>query len=191
MNPVKGQSSEDHFIAKKWVFQDHNFFQFYRYLLTPNIRPNISLNNHSEVLGSDSSLKSNRSFITDNTKKQRILVVDDDRDISNLYKLSLEHDGFIVYSFNDPLLALSNYKAGAYDLLLLDINMPQMNGFELYQKIRLVDDYTKVCFISAFEEYETEFRKLFPDLNEADCYIRKPIELESLTKKVKSRLQSN
>ncbi len=191
MNPVKGQSSEDHFIAKKWVFQDHNFFQFYHYLLTPNIRPNISLNNHSEVLGSDSSLKSNSSFITDNTKKQRILVVDDDRDISNLYKLSLEHDGFIVYSFNDPLLALSNYKAGAYDLLLLDINMPQMNGFELYQKIRLVDDYTKVCFISAFEEYETEFRKLFPDLNEADCYIRKPIELESLTKKVKSRLQSN
>ena len=191
MRPVKGQSSEDHFIAKKWVFRDHNFFQFYHYLLTPNIRPNISLNNHSEVLGSDSSLKSNSSFITDNTKKQRILVVDDDRDISNLYKLSLEHDGFIVYSFNDPLLALSNYKAGAYDLLLLDINMPQMNGFELYQKIRLVDDYTKVCFISAFEEYETEFRKLFPDLNEADCYIRKPIELESLTKKVKSRLQSN
>jgi CheY-like chemotaxis protein len=187
MNPVKGQSSEDHFIAKKWVFQDHNFFQFYHYLLTPN----ISLNNHSEVLGSDSSLKSNSSFITDNTKKQRILVVDDDRDISNLYKLSLEHDGFIVYSFNDPLLALSNYKAGAYDLLLLDINMPQMNGFELYQKIRLVDDYTKVCFISAFEEYETEFRELFPDLNEADCYIRKPIELESLTKKVKSRLWSN
>jgi CheY-like chemotaxis protein len=191
MNPVKGQSSEDHFIAKKWVFQDHNFFQFYHYILTPNIRPNISLNNHSEVLGSDSSLKSNSSFITDNTKKQRILVVDDDRDISNLYKLSLEHDGFIVYSFNDPLLALSNYKAGAYDLLLLDINMPQMNGFELYQKIRLVDDYPKICFISAFEEYETEFRKLFPDLNEADCYIRKPIELESLTKKVKSRLWSN
>jgi CheY-like chemotaxis protein len=192
MNPVKGQYSEDRFPKIKGVFQDHNFFQFYHYILTPNIRPNISLNNtHSEVRGSDSSLKSNNSFITDNTKKQRILVVDDDRDISNLYKLSLEHDGFIVYSFNDPLLALSNYKAGAYDLLLLDINMPQMNGFELYQKIRLVDDYTKVCFISAFEEYETEFRELFPDLNEADCYIRKPIELESLTKKVKSRLQSN
>jgi DNA-binding response OmpR family regulator len=155
------------------------------------IRPNISLNNHSEVRGSDSSIRSNNSFITDNTKKQRILVVDDDRDISNLYKLSLEHDGFIVYSFNDPLLALSNYKAGAYDLLLFDIHMPQMNGFELYQKIRLVDDYTKVCFISAFEEYETKFKELFPDLNEADCFIRKPIELESLTKKVKSRLQSN
>ena len=191
MNPVKGQYSEDRFPKIKGVFQDHNFFQFYHYVLAPNIRPNISLNNQSKVRGGDSSLKSNSSFITDNTKKQRILVVDDDRDISNLYKLSLEHDGFIVYSFNDPLLALSNYKAGAYDLLLLDINMPQMNGFELYQKIRLVDDYTKVCFISAFEEYETKFKELFPDLNEADCFIRKPIELESLTKKVKSRLQSN
>ena len=83
------------------------------------------------------------------------------------------------------MLALSSYKAGAYDLLLLDINMPQMNGFELYQKIRLVDDYAKVCFISAFKEYETEFRELFPDLNEADYFIRKPIELESLTKKSK------
>ncbi|NAL78702.1 hypothetical protein DYY65_10750 [Nitrososphaera sp. AFS] len=51
----------------------------------------------------------------------------------------------------------------------------QMNGFELYQKIRLVDDYTQICFISAFEEYENKFRKLFPDLNEADCFVRKPI----------------
>jgi two-component SAPR family response regulator len=62
--------------------------------------------------------------------------------------------------------------------------MPQMNGFELYQKIRLVDDYTKVSFISAFEEYETEFKELFPDLNESDCFIRKPIELESLTNRI-------
>jgi DNA-binding response OmpR family regulator len=116
--------------------------------------------------------------------------VDDDRDIANLYKLSLERDGFVVDSFNDPLLALSGYEAGAYDLLILDIKMPQMNGFELYQKIRLADAHTKVYFISAFEEYQTEFKELFPDLKEADCFIRKPIELESLTKKVKSLLQS-
>ena len=187
MDPVKGQYSEDRFLKIKGVVQDHNFFQFYHYVLTPNIRPNIGLDNHSAFRGSDSS-KSNNRFITDNTEKQRILVVDDDCDISNLYKLSLEHDGFIVHSFNDPLLALSSYKAGSYDLLPLDISMPQMNGFELYQKIRLADDHTKVCFISAFDEYETEFKELFPDLNEADCFIRKPIELESLTKKVKSRL---
>jgi CheY-like chemotaxis protein len=195
MKSVKGQLSEYRFRAKiKGVFQDHNFFQSYHHVLIPNhhvLIPNVSLNDHSGVRGSDSSLRSNNSFITDNTEKQRILVVDDDPDIANLYKLSLEHDGFIVHSFNDPSLALSNYKTGAYSLLLLDIKMPQMSGFELYQKIRLVDDYTKVCFITAFEEYQTEFKELFPDLNEADCFIRKPIELEFLTKKVKSRLQSN
>lgn len=68
-----------------------------------------------------------------NNHTQRILLVDDDADISNLFKLSLERDGFVVDTFNDPLLAL-NYKAGAYDLLLLDIKMPNMNGFELFQK---------------------------------------------------------
>jgi two-component system response regulator ChvI len=114
--------------------------------------------------------------------------VDDDPDIAYLYKLSLESDGFVVHSFNDPLLVLSNYKAGAYDLLLLDIKMPHMNGFELYQKIRLADNHAKVCFIIAFEEYHKEFKELFPGLKEADCFIRKPIELESLTKKVKSLL---
>ena len=187
MNSVKGQSSKNLFRTKiKGVFQDHNFFQSYHHVLIPN----VSLNDHLEVRGSDSALalRSNNSFGTGNTEKQRILVVDDDLDIANLYKLSLEHDGFVVHSFNDPLLALSSYKAGAYNLLLLDIKMPQMNGFELYQKIRLVDDYTKVCFISAFEEYHTEFKKLFPNLTEADCFIRKPIELESLTKKVRSML---
>jgi hypothetical protein len=68
MNPVKGQSSEDRFPKIKGVFQDHSFFQFYNYVLTPNIKPNISLNNHSKVRGGDSSLRSNNSFITDNTE---------------------------------------------------------------------------------------------------------------------------
>jgi two-component system response regulator ChvI len=119
----------------------------------------------------------------------RILLVDDDPDIANLYKLSLESDGFIVNTFNDPLLLLANYKVGEYDLLLFDIKMPHMDGFELYQKIRLVDDRTKICFISAFEEYDTIFKELFPDLKESDCFIRKPIDSESLTKKVNSRLR--
>lgn len=119
----------------------------------------------------------------------RILVVDDDPDIANLYKLSLESDGFIVNTFNDPLLLLANYKVGEYDLLLFDIRMPHMDGFELYQKIRLVDDRTKICFISAFEEYHTRFKELFPDLKESDCFIRKPIDSESLTNKVNSRLR--
>jgi DNA-binding response OmpR family regulator len=119
------------------------------------------------------------------------MIVDDELDIANLYKLSLERDGFFVEIFNDPLLALSSYKTGAYDLLLLDINMPRMNGFELYQEIlsRHLDNHVKVCFIIAFEEYDNQFKELFPGLEVADYFIRKPIALKTLTEKVKSRLQ--
>ena len=119
------------------------------------------------------------------------MIVDDDMDIANLYKLSLERDGFFVEIFNDLLLVLSRYKAGAYDLLLLDISMPKMNGFKLYQEIlsRHSDYHVKVCFVTAFEEYDNQFKELFPGLEEADCFIRKPIALKALTEKVKSRLQ--
>ena len=105
-----------------------------------------------------------------------------------MYKLSLEHDGFVVDAFNDPLLALSNYKVGTYDLLLIDIKMPHMNGFELYEKLRNMGDKPKVCFITAFEEFNKDFKKLFPNSKEKGCFLRKPIELDSLTKAVKSEL---
>ena len=76
-------------------------------------------------------------------------------------------------------------------MLLLDINMPRLNGFKLYQEIlsRHSDNHVKVCFITAFEEYNNQFKDLFPVLEEADCFIRKPIALRDLTEKVKSRLQ--
>lgn len=128
------------------------------------------------------------SLSATNNRTQRILLVDDDADISNLFRLSLERDGFVVDTFNDPLLALFNYKAGAYDLLLLDIKMPNMNGFELFQKIKSLDDKVKVCFVTAFEESNIEFRRLFPNMEEGDCFITKPIELRALAQKVKSQL---
>jgi two-component SAPR family response regulator len=78
------------------------------------------------------------------------------------------------------LLALANYKTGVYDLLLVDIKMPGLNGFKLY---------VKICFITAFEEYLDEFKELFPAFDEVDCFIRKPIALKALSEKVKSRLQ--
>jgi DNA-binding response OmpR family regulator len=125
-------------------------------------------------------------------RKNRILIVDDEDDINLLFKMVLEDNGFKVDTFNDPLIALQNFTAGSYDLLLLDMLMPGMNGFELYQKMRVIDDKAKVCFLTASGINQEEFRKkaacsvtiAYPE----DCFIIKPIENEELIKTVKSQL---
>jgi CheY-like chemotaxis protein len=128
---------------------------------------------------------------TSSNSQNRIMIVDDENDIARLFAVSLERNGFVVDVFNDPLSALSNYKAGLYDLLLLDIRMPNMSGFELYQKIKDMDDKAKVCFITAYEESQNEMKKLFPNLEEVDCFVRKPIEMHNLVKIVRSKLDYN
>jgi two-component system, OmpR family, response regulator ChvI len=120
-------------------------------------------------------------------KMTKILIVDDDTDITLAFKKGLENDGFKVDAFNDPLEALSNFEASNYDLLLLDIRMPKMNGFELYKEMDRIDNGVKVCFITAFEVYYEALREVFPSL-EVECFIRKPIEIGSLVKKIKQEL---
>jgi CheY-like chemotaxis protein len=130
------------------------------------------------------------------SQKKRILVVDDEVDITTIFKLALERVDFQVDVYNDPLLALTDYKAGMYDLLLFDIRMPGMNGFELYRKIKDIEEEEKkvkngkprVCFITAFEEFRSEFKETFPTVEEVDCFLKKPIPMPDLVKKVKSQL---
>ena len=87
-----------------------------------------------------------------------------------------------VYTFNDPIDVVSNYnKPGMYELLVIDIVMPKMNGFELYEKIKKVDDKVKACFITVHEIYYESLRELFPCF-ELDCFIKKPIQNEDLVK---------
>jgi two-component system catabolic regulation response regulator CreB/two-component system response regulator ChvI len=128
------------------------------------------------------------------SQEKRIFVVDDEVDITTVFKLGLEEADLQVDVYNDPLLALSDYKPGIYDLLLLDIKMPKMNGFELYKKIKDIeggydDEYKpRVCFITAYEGYRNQFNELFPTLEEVDCFLKKPISLPDLVKAVKSQL---
>src|SRR5918911_2909684 len=115
---------------------------------------------------------------------RRILIVDDEPDITSTFNMILEMNGFEVDSYNDPLLALSNFKPDSYGLALLDIRMPKMNGFELYKRIKDIDKNVEVCFITAFEDYREEFKGAFPELEEAKYLIRKPKAIEDLVKHV-------
>jgi CheY-like chemotaxis protein len=92
-------------------------------------------------------------------KGKRILLVDDEADITTAFKITLEDAGFIVHDYNDPLIALSEFKPGYYDLVILDIKMQEMNGFELYANMRKVDNQVKFCFITAGEMYYDKVRK--------------------------------
>ncbi len=120
---------------------------------------------------------------------KKILIVDDEPDVTRTFKLGLEESGFKVETSNDPETALSNFKPGKYDLLLLDIKMPKMNGFELYEKIKKIDGNakTKVCFITAFEVYYQSLREQFPD-TKIECYIKKPIQITDLSERLHAEL---
>jgi two-component system catabolic regulation response regulator CreB/two-component system response regulator ChvI len=122
--------------------------------------------------------------------KKRIMLVDDEPDIILGFKIGLEDNGFIVDAFNDPELALSNFKAGSYDLLLLDIRMPKMDGFDLYNEMRKIDNKVSVCFMTAFDElYLEQFKKRFPTMDPR-CFVQKPITIDDLIKDVKTKLNS-
>jgi two-component system, OmpR family, response regulator ChvI len=118
------------------------------------------------------------------TKKYRVMIVDDEQDITTIFKIGLENNQFIVTTFNDPLQALSKFRSGLYELLILDIRMPGMNGFQLYRKIREIDNKVKVCFLTAFDESSGEFKSSFPFLEEVKCYLKKPITVQDLVKRL-------
>jgi DNA-binding response OmpR family regulator len=120
--------------------------------------------------------------------KNKILIVDDDPDITSSFDLSLEDTGlFEVETYNDSTKALSNFQANSYDLVLLDIKMPKMNGFELCDKIRKLDGNVKVCFISAFDPYSNELKEQFLS-SKIECFIPKPIETKELVKRIEVEL---
>ena len=124
-----------------------------------------------------------------NNNNKRILVVDDEPDLTQVSTLALEYHGFKVDSFNDPQEALSKFKPGSYDLIILDIKMPKMDGFELYHEIKKKDDNAKVCFLTASELYYEEFRKEEYCALDRNLFIQKPIDNEDLVKQINKMLK--
>ena len=123
-----------------------------------------------------------------NVRKVRILIVDDDPDITKTFGLVLEDSGlYEVDTYNDPLAALQNFKPNSYDLAILDIRMPNMNGFELFYEMERIDNKVKVCFISAYDMDDKALREQFPSM-QMKSFLSKPIAVSDLIKKVETEL---
>jgi CheY-like chemotaxis protein len=126
---------------------------------------------------------------------KRILIVDDDADLTLTFKEVIEDSNnnidvnkrIEVYTSNDPIVALSDFKPNFYDLLLVDINMPHLNGFELCEKILVIDINVRICFMSAVEINREGLREIYPSLG-LGCFIRKPVTIDYLLERIRSEL---
>jgi DNA-binding response OmpR family regulator len=130
------------------------------------------------------------STTEENARKKRILLVDDELDITLAIKAALEESEFLqVEAFYDPVLALSRFKAGAYDLAILDIKMPGIDGFELHRKLRKTDNKLKICFLTAAElsHYRETDSDIIDELGK-DYFVAKPVETTDLINRLKVML---
>ena len=145
------------------------------------------MSNHAELKKRERSL-----FV------KSILIIDDNPDITLTFKKGLEAENnktsennnifFEVSAYDDPILALSEFKPDYYDLMLIDINMPKMNGFDFCVKALEIDASPSVCFMSSDLMSQEALRKQYPSLS-VGCFIEKPITIENLVKRVKSELE--
>jgi DNA-binding response OmpR family regulator len=120
----------------------------------------------------------------------RILLVDDDKDVGRTYELILESHGFDVDCFTDPAMALEQFKPNLYDLTILDIKMPDPNGFKLYDQLKSKDSKIKALFITALssvESFNTENKEVYPIRGQRH-FIKKPLGMDELLAQVYTML---
>ena len=118
------------------------------------------------------------------------MVVDDEKDILSILKAGLESKGFAIDAFASGEAALRSFVSHSldhYDLVLTDIRMPVMNGFELYRRIKEKDPSVPIAFITAFEINEDEFSKVMPSIKVRD-FIKKPIRVPELVERLNAIL---
>ena len=130
------------------------------------------------------------SGLSSNNKKKKILFVDDEPDLTSLIKKALESAGFSVNVFNNSADALRDFKPHFYDLVMLDIVLPKMDGFSLYKELKKVDPDVKVCFLTASEKYREDLRKGECQTLSKDLFIRKPLSIKNLINEIHRRLSS-
>ena len=123
---------------------------------------------------------------TDKRKRKRILLIDDDPDINNLFKIYLEHDGFQADAFTNPIDALYYFKKNEYNLILLDLKMPQIDGITMFQTLMKKDENVTICLITADLSYLEQSKEKIPSIEK--YAIHKPILLRNLKNKINELL---
>jgi DNA-binding NtrC family response regulator len=124
--------------------------------------------------------QSNQQLPERQQKLSAVLLIDDDKDILTVLKRSLELKGVNTYGFTNPVLAVEHFKnnAASYDIVVTDIRMPQMNGFEVARAVKEIRPDIKLAFITAFEINKSEFEKVLPSTN-VDAFITKPVKSDT------------
>lgn len=152
----------------------------------------ITKNNKFEYTSLNNSTGSQKETVNMTTIEEKrlskvVLIVDDDPDMTSIFSLGLQDEGFEVYTYNDPLEVLSQFRPNFYDLLLVDISMPKMNGIDLSRQLLELDPNVKICFITAGEANIEVLRELYPT-RDIGCFIRKPVTIDQLVRRVKAEL---
>lgn len=116
--------------------------------------------------------------------------MDNERDITSLFKKMIESIGFSVDIFNDANHTIKSFKPHFYDLVMLDIVMPEMDGFDLYNELKKLDPVIKVCFLTASEKYHEDLSEGEYQTLSQDLFIQKPISIKDLTREIYKRIGS-
>jgi DNA-binding NtrC family response regulator len=123
------------------------------------------------------------------TTTKNILFIDDEKDVTFAMKIILEETGlYHVGTFNDPESALKKFKPNFYALVIIDIMMPKMSGFELYEHLKKLDPDLKVCFLTASEMYHQEVREVDHCALNEDLFLQKPISNEDLLREIDNKI---
>jgi DNA-binding response OmpR family regulator len=117
-----------------------------------------------------------------NNKNKKIMIIDDDKDITNLFSIFLEYNDYIVNAYINPVEAFNNFTKNSHDLIILDLKMPKMGGMTLYHKIKEIDDQVIICFTTADINYIEDLRKDIIDIDKIVLY--KPVLLKDLKNKI-------
>jgi CheY-like chemotaxis protein len=134
--------------------------------------------------------KYSRASTTQPVEKKKILVINDEPDVTTMLKMTLERVGLRVDTFNDPVLALKSYKPHLYDLVILDVIMPEVDGLELYTQLKRKDSGINICFLTASSEpYREELLKEKYNQLSRDLFLEMPLPTSELIREVKKRIQ--